>query len=103
LVIFAHIASVWVPFTSEAKEAIASYDEILKELRLGLQECGRRLGQYIRRRKRDADEDRKRSHIETFIPIIGEALQEILSLTDGDRDQTVEELTTILYRSRKDK
>src|SRR5262249_56412989 len=27
-----HIASVWVPFTSESKEAIASYPEIQKEI-----------------------------------------------------------------------
>ena len=39
-----HIASVWVPFTSESKEAIAAYPEILKEIKLGLQECGRKLG-----------------------------------------------------------
>ncbi len=30
-----HIASVWVPFTSESKEAVAAYPEIQKELRLG--------------------------------------------------------------------
>lgn len=101
LVVFAHIASVWVPFTSEAKEAIASYDEILKELRLALQECGRRLGRFIRKRRREADESRKRSHIETFIPIIGEALQEILAFPDDERERTVEELTDILHRSRK--
>jgi len=29
MVIFVHMASVWVPFTSESKEAIAEYDEIL--------------------------------------------------------------------------
>ena len=33
--VMVHIASVWVPFTSESKEAIASYPEIQKELRLG--------------------------------------------------------------------
>jgi len=33
--IMVHMASVWVPFTSESKEAIASYPEIQKELRLG--------------------------------------------------------------------
>ena len=101
LVLMVHIASAWVPFTSESKEAIASYDEILKELRLALQDCGRQLGRFIRRRKRELDENRKRSHIQTFIPIIGEALQEILALTDKDRDATVEELTGILHRSRK--
>jgi DNA topoisomerase-6 subunit B len=29
-----HMASVWVPFTSESKEAIADYDEIRKEMTL---------------------------------------------------------------------
>src|SRR5438309_4547043 len=43
MVVFVHMASVWVPFTSESKEAIADYDEIRKEIRLALQECGRRL------------------------------------------------------------
>ena len=32
MVIFVHIASVWVPFTSESKEAIAHYPEIIKEI-----------------------------------------------------------------------
>jgi len=43
-----HVASVWVPFTSESKEAIASYPEIQKELRLALQAVGRHLGTYVR-------------------------------------------------------
>jgi len=42
-----HIASVWVPFTSESKEAIASYPEIQKEIRLGLQAVGRKLGMFL--------------------------------------------------------
>jgi len=46
------MASVWVPFTSESKEAIADYDEIRKEMKLALQECGRKLATYLRRRKR---------------------------------------------------
>src|SRR5882762_3200563 len=46
MVVFVHMASVWVPFTSESKEAIADYDEIRKEIRLALQECGRRLGVF---------------------------------------------------------
>src|SRR5262249_61055306 len=32
--VMAHVASVWAPFTSESKEAIASYPEIMKEWRL---------------------------------------------------------------------
>ncbi|HQY89611.1 MAG TPA: DNA topoisomerase VI subunit B, partial [Tepidisphaeraceae bacterium] len=50
LVIMVHMASVWVPFTSESKEAIADYDEIRKEMKLALMECGRKLGTYLRKR-----------------------------------------------------
>jgi DNA topoisomerase-6 subunit B len=46
MVIFVHMASVWVPFTSESKEAIADYDEIRKEITLALRECGRRLNVF---------------------------------------------------------
>jgi DNA topoisomerase-6 subunit B len=101
LVIFAHIASVWVPFTSESKEAIAHYPEILKELRLALQECGRRLGQYLSKRRRQADADRKRAYIEKYIPHVGIALREILGLSDKQEKAVVETLTDTLERSRK--
>ena len=101
LIVFVHIASVWVPFTSESKEAVASYPEIMKEIRLALMEAGRRLGTFVRRRRREADEYKKRSYIEKYIPHIGDALQEILGLSDARRDQTVDNLKTILERSRK--
>jgi len=101
LVLFVHIASVWVPFTSESKEAIAHYPEILRELRLGLQEVGRKLGAHIRRRKREAAETKKLAYIQKYIPQIGIALQDILALTDRQRDKTVNVLTDTLERSRK--
>jgi DNA topoisomerase-6 subunit B len=101
LVMVVHMASVWVPFTSEAKEAIASYDEILQEVRRALQDCGRRVGVHINKKKRAAEESRKRSHIEMFLPQISVALQEILDLSDAERDKTSRNLKTILEDTRK--
>jgi len=101
LVVAVHIASVWVPFTSESKEAVASYPEIVREIRLALQEVGRRLGLFVRRRRREADEHKKRSYIEQYIPHIGDALQQILGLSAAKRDRTVDHLQQILERSRK--
>jgi DNA topoisomerase-6 subunit B len=101
MAVFVHIASVWVPFTSESKEAIAGYPEIQREIKLGLQECGRRLGTYIRRGKRLRAEYEKRGYIEKYIPHIGIALQEILDLTNDERDSTVKTLDDVLQRSRK--
>ncbi len=61
--ILVHIASVWVPFTSESKEAIAHYPEIIREITFALQECGRRLSVFLSRRRREAEQERKRNYI----------------------------------------
>jgi len=100
LVLIVHIASVWVPFTSESKEAVAHYPEIIKEIRLALQDAGRKLGSHIRRRRRDADEHKKRSYIQKYLPHIGIALQDILGLSDDDKDTAVDRLTDVLEETR---
>ncbi len=101
MAVLVHIASVWVPFTSESKEAIAAYEEIIKEIKLGLQECGRKLGTHIRKGKRLLREFEKRNYIEKYIPHIGLALQEILDLSNSERDDTVDTLEDVLHKSRK--
>jgi len=101
MLLMVHIASVWVPFTSESKEAIAHYPEIIKELRLGLQECGRKVATYIRKRRRHEDEAKKRAYIVKYIPQVAVGLQEILDLDDRQRDKVVNQLTSVLERSRK--
>src|SRR6266853_410471 len=73
MVVFVHMASVWVPFTRESKEAIADYDEIRKEIRLALQECGRRLGVFLRKRERAKSEFRRRNIFELYIEEVVEA------------------------------
>ncbi len=73
MVVFVHMASVWVPFTSESKEAIADYDEIRKEIKLALQECGRRLGVFLRRRERAKSEFRRRNIFDLYIEEVVEA------------------------------
>jgi DNA topoisomerase-6 subunit B len=101
MLLMVHIASVWVPFTSESKDAIAHYPEIVKEIRLGLQECGRRVAMFIRKRRREADEAKKRSYIEKYIPQVAIGLQQILELSDVQRDDVVRKLGDVLERSRK--
>lgn len=80
-----HMASVWVPFTSEAKEALAHYPEIVKEIKLAIQECGRKLGLFINKKKRIRAESQKRSYIETYIPFISEALKELINIKDKEK------------------
>ena len=101
MLLMVHIASVWVPFTSESKEAIAHYPEIIKEIRLGLQECGRKVATHIRKRRREEDEEKKRAFIVKYIPQVAIGLQQILELNDVQRDKIVSNLTTVLEKSRK--
>jgi len=100
-IVLIHMASVWVPFTSESKEAIAHYPEIINQMRLALQECGRQLGRYLKRRRRQQQEIVKRSYIGRYIPTIGEALQEILGLKDHQVQQINSRLKDMLEKSRK--
>jgi DNA topoisomerase VI subunit B len=77
MAIFVHLASVWVPFTSEAKEAVAHYPELLREITLALQECGRKLAQSLRARARAEGEAKRKSLFERYIPELGQSLSKI--------------------------
>jgi len=77
LAIFVHMASVWVPFTSEAKEAVAHYPELLREITLALQDCGRRLAQSLRARAKAESEAKRKSLFERYIPELGQSLGKI--------------------------
>ena len=89
LVIMIHMASVWVPFTSESKEAIADYDEIRKEMKLALQECGRKLGTYLRRRQKMKREGQRRDVFERYI---GEISKSCHALTGVETEDLYEAL-----------
>ncbi|HEY2827689.1 MAG TPA: DNA topoisomerase VI subunit B [Pirellulales bacterium] len=77
ITIMVHMASVWVPFTSESKEAIAGYPEIQKELRLALQAVGRKLGMYLRRRIKVKQEGERRNIFLRYLGEVAGAVGEI--------------------------
>jgi DNA topoisomerase-6 subunit B len=93
--IMVHMASVWVPFTSESKEAIAGYPEIQKELRLALQAVGRKLGMYLRRRVRVKHEGERRS---LFLRYLGEVASAVSEINQTDRDALYERLLKVAKR-----
>ncbi len=101
MVLLIHIASVWVPFTSESKEAIAHYPEIIKEIKLAAQECGRKLGLFLRKRRRIQQELIRRGYIEAYLPYIGEALQDILALKNSEVNTVISRLKKVLEKSRQ--
>ena len=87
-VILVHMASVWIPFTSESKAAIAHYDEIMKEMKLALQDCGRELGKYLNKKQKAL---RQQQRISTFIKYADESIQSLFELT-GEKKEVIKEL-----------
>ena len=102
VVLLVHMASVWVPFTSESKDAIAGYAEILDELTLALQECGRRLAVFLSRRHHQQEAERKRSYIELYIPHLALGLKDILRFGDKEEDRVVRDLKKMLEKTHLD-
>lgn len=80
MALLVHIASVWVPFTSESKEAIAHYPELIKEIQLGVQEVGRKLAAHIRKRKHADLEAKRRSIFELYIEELGLSMGRLLGM-----------------------
>jgi DNA topoisomerase VI subunit B len=95
-----HMTSVWVPFTSESKEALAHYEEIMKEIKLALQECGRKLASFVNKKRKIKDEAKKRSYIEKYIPHVAEGLKEILGLDVIKTKMIEDNLGEILEHTR---
>jgi DNA topoisomerase-6 subunit B len=83
MALLVHIASVWVPFTSESKEAVAHYPDILKEIQLAAQECGRKLATFIRKRKAADYQAQRRSIFELYIEEVAQAIGKITGRKPG--------------------
>lgn len=94
------INSVWVPFTSESKEAIAHYPEIIKEIKLALQECGRKLSIFVHKKRKIQIEGAKRDYLETYIPHVAEALKDLVGYNQSDEEKVKKLLEEILEKKR---
>jgi DNA topoisomerase-6 subunit B len=98
MLILVHFISVWVPFTSEGKQAIASYPEIIKEVKLALQDAGRKLKVYISKRKKSKELQMRQNLFERYIPEVAIAL----SRTSGVKQEKIKNgLEKILKKGAK--
>ena len=93
LAVFVHMCSVWVPFTSESKEAIANYDIIVKEIKLALQECARKLSMWLSGKRKTAMLTKKKSTFERYAEETAGALS---VMTDSRREEIVGKIMGII-------
>lgn len=90
-----HIASVWVPFTSESKEALAHYPEIIKEIKLALQEVGRKLQSYVHKKVRVQNQLERANLFDNYIPEVAESLAK---LTGEPKEALIKKLKEMIKK-----
>jgi|Deesub1362A_J573_1020465.scaffolds.fasta_scaffold00191_69 DNA topoisomerase-6 subunit B len=97
VVVLVHVASTNIPFTSESKEAVASVEEILSEVRLALQDAGRKLREYLSKKRKFEKRKEKEEIIAKILPLIVKKVSEILEKEEPDLNRVVARIMGKLY------
>ncbi|HEY5539694.1 MAG TPA: DNA topoisomerase VI subunit B [Thermoplasmata archaeon] len=96
-IILVHVASVKIPFTSEAKEAVAPIPEIMEELDLALKECGRRLKTHLTKKARRAKTREKFEIVQRILPKIAEKSAKVVDKKVPNLDATITKIMGVVW------
>lgn len=91
MVVLVHVASTKIPFTSEAKEAVAEDPELDKEITLALQAAARHLRAHLSRKSRRAFAGDKFAIIQKILPKLAEKTSHLVG-------KPVPDLTPVVTR-----
>ena len=92
------VTSPFIKFKNASKETIDGSDELVEEIRRALMQAGQKLSRHIRRESKEADLERKISHIEQFGPILVEYLVKITGAKESRKKKAEEGLRKLLGR-----
>ncbi len=98
MIVLVHMYSTWIPYTSESKEAIDAYPVILKEIRLALQDCLRKVARFMSSKKRRQLESRRQSIFDRYIPELAYTLEK---LTGVKKENIEKDLKVIIHKELK--
>src|SRR2546427_205563 len=96
-IILVHVCSTKVPYTSEAKEAVATVDEIMTELDLALKECGRRLKTHLTKKAHRAKTKEKFDIVQLILPRIADKSAKIVNKKVPVLDATITKIMGVVW------
>ncbi len=96
-IVIVHVCSTKVPYTSEAKEAVATVDEIMEELDLALKECGRRLKTHLTKKAHRAKTREKFEIVQLILPRIAEKSSKIVNKKLPVLDATITKIMGVVW------
>ena len=96
-IVLLHLASTKVPYTSEAKEAVAAIPEIMEELDLALKESGRRLKTHLNKKARKAKTREKFEIVQKILPQIAAKSAGIVKRKIPSLDATITKIMGVVW------
>jgi DNA topoisomerase-6 subunit B len=96
-IILVHVASTKVPFTSEGKEAIASFAELQSEIEQALRLCARSLKSHLNKMERKSKTGTKFQIVQEIIPAIAERSSAMLNRPLPDLSGTISKIMNVVW------
>ncbi|MES3036606.1 MAG: DNA topoisomerase VI subunit B [Bdellovibrionota bacterium] len=92
------VTSPFIKFKNASKETIDASEELVEEIRRAAQQAGQKLARHINKEFKEADLERKLSHIEQFGPILVDCLARIVGANDARKTRAEAGLKKLLGR-----
>ena len=96
-IILIHVASTNIPFTSEAKEAIADISEIKKDIVLALRNNAKTLARHLKKQKKRAKVSEKFDLVQKVLPAIAEKASSVVGKPVPNLDKVVAAIMDVVW------
>ncbi len=96
-IILVHVASTKVPFTSEGKEAVASFPELSSEIGLALRLCARNLKSHLNKQERKNKTHAKFEIVQEILPDMAEKVASHLNKPVPDLSRTITKIMNVVW------
>lgn len=96
-IVLVHVASTNIPFTSEAKEAIADISEIKKEIKLALRNNAKTLARHLKKQKKREKVTEKFDLVKKILPAIAEKTSSVVGQPVPNLDKVVAAIMDVVW------
>jgi DNA topoisomerase-6 subunit B len=96
-IILVHVASTKVPFTSEGKEAVASFPELQSEIGLALRLCARNLKSHLNKQERKNKTHAKFEIVQEILPDMADKVSKHLNKPVPDLSRTITKIMNVVW------
>ncbi len=96
-IILVHVASTKVPFTSEGKEAVASFPELQSEIGLALRLCARNLKSHLNKMERKKKTHAKFEIVQEILPDMADKAAKHLGRPVPNLDMTITRIMNVVW------